>query len=338
MTSTDGAILEHLFAGQAVPAPLVEAFVEGLLANQIEPLRAAAVLAAWRCKGETADELAAAATVLRRAMRILPGASDSLDTCGTGGDGSGTFNISTATALVVAACGVPVVKHGNRAASGRSGSSDVLAELGVAIERGPDWAARCFAEVGIAFCFAPHFHPHLAPLAPLRRTLGFRTIFNLLGPLANPAHSHYQLLGVGTASALDAVAGAIARLGTRRAVVVHGQDGLDEVSLSAPTSVRIVEAGTVRALEWSAATFSLAGCSRAELLADGPAHSAAIIRRILSGQDRDSAAARVVLANAAAALFAAQRVQHPLEAVTMARNAIESGQAAHRLDRLRAIE
>lgn len=338
MSTTDRVILDHLFAGRAVPAMLVESFVQELLANQVEPLRAAAVLAAWRCKGETADELASAAAVLRRAMRVLPGASESLDTCGTGGDGSGTFNISTATALVVAACGVPVVKHGNRAASGRSGSSDVLAELGVAIERGPDWAARCLAEVGLAFCFAPHFHPHLAALAPLRRTLGFRTIFNLLGPLANPAQCAYQLLGVGSAASLDAVAGAIARLGTRRAVVVHGHDGLDEVSLSAATSVRIVEAGAVRSVEWSASTFGLAGCDRGELLADSPAHSAAIIRRVLTGQDGDSAASRVVLANAAAALFAAQRVQQLPEAVRIARYAIESGQAVRLLDRLRAIE
>ena len=203
-------------------------------------------------------------------VRLAPPAGPVVDTCGTGGDGGGTFNISTAAALVVAGCGVTVVKHGNRAVSSRSGSADVLRELGVPIETGPGWAQGCLDRLGFGFCFAPHFHPGMARVAPLRRQLGVRTIFNLLGPLGNPAGAEYQLLGVGRPELLDTLAGAAARLGTRRAVVVCSRDGLDEVSLSAPTMVRVVEAGAVRAAEWAPADFGLGEVPLAALRADGP--------------------------------------------------------------------
>ncbi|HEV3261777.1 MAG TPA: anthranilate phosphoribosyltransferase [Gemmataceae bacterium] len=293
----------------------------------------AAVLVALRMKGETAVEIAAAAGVLREHMvRLETGRDDVLDTCGTGGDGSGTFNISTAAALVAAGAGVAVVKHGNRAVSSRSGSADVLAALGVAVERDAAFARRCLAFAGLAFCFAPHFHPALSQVAPVRRRLGVRTIFNCLGPLANPAGAAYQLLGVGRRELLDPLAGAMARLGTRHALLVCGADGLDEVSLAGPTLVRDVRGDVVTAGEWLARDFGLAPCSMADLHAAGPLESAALVRAVLDGQD--GPALRVVLANAAAALLAAERVQNPAEGVALATEAVHSGRARQVLERL----
>ena len=306
-----------------------------LVAGKLEEAETAALLTALRMKGETAEELAAAAGVLREHMVPLEtGRNDVLDTCGTGGDASGSFNISTATAIVTAACGVPVVKHGNRAVSSRSGSADVLTELGVRLEGGAALARRCLDEAGIAFCFAPHFHPALGHLGPLRRRLRFRTLFNCLGPLANPAGAAYQLLGVGRQDLLDPLAGALALLGARRALVVWSRDGLDEVSLSAPTLVRAVHDGQVTAQEWTAADFGLEPCALADLQADGPKASAAVIGAVVAGQH--GAARRVVLANAAAALVAAERVPSLPEGVAVAAVAVDSGRARNVLERLAA--
>jgi len=301
--------------------------MHGLLDGALGDVEAAALLVALRTKGETAQELAAAAAVLREYMVPLTTGRDGLlDTCGTGGDGCGTFNISTATALVVAAAGVPVVKHGNRAASGRCGSSDVLALLGVPIDGGPERARLCLERAGLAFCHAPLFHPALGALADLRRRLGVRTLLNALGPLANPAGASYQLLGVGRAEWLDPMAGALARLGTERAFLVCGRDGLDEVSLSAPTLVREVQEGNVREHEWTAADFGLEPCPLDELKADSAEASAATIRAVLA--DRPGAARRVVLANAAAALLVAGRVASLTEGVGRAAEVISTGRAA----------
>jgi anthranilate phosphoribosyltransferase len=255
-----------------------------------------------------------------------------LDTCGTGGDGSGTFNISTAVALVVAAAGVPVVKHGNRSISSRSGSADVLAALGVPVEAGPVWAQRSLDAHGIAFCFAPHFHPALAKVGPLRRKLGVRTIFNLLGPLLNPAGAEHQLLGVGRPDLLDPMAGALCQLGTRDSLLVCGLDGLDEVSLSGPTMVRRVRDGRVESLEWTPHDFGLESVAASDLKADGPPASADTIRRVLAGED--GPARRVVLANAAAALLVAGRVSTLPAGVAEAARAIDSGAAGRVLDLL----
>src|SRR5579864_2659899 len=206
--------------------------MSGLVKGEVPESEAAAFLIALRMKGETAAEIACAAEVLREHMICWdPGRPGVLDTCGTGGDGSGTFNISTATAFVVAAAGVPVVKHGNRAVSSKSGSADVLAELGVPLENDPIQARRCLDRANLAFCFAPYFHPALKHLAGLRRRLSIRTMFNLLGPLANPAGASHQLLGVGQPELLNLIAGALARLGTTHSLVVSSRDGLDEISL-----------------------------------------------------------------------------------------------------------
>jgi len=326
-------LLVDLVEGRDLSAAQMRGLMRVLVAGQLEEAETAALLTALRMKGESAEELAAAAAVLREHMVPLEtGRDDVLDTCGTGGDASGTFNISTATAIVTAACGVPVVKHGNRAVSSRSGSADVLTELGLRLEGGAALARRCLDEAGIAFCFAPHFHPALGHLGPLRRRLRFRTMFNCLGPLANPAGAAYQLLGVGREALLDPLAGALAQLGTRRALVVWSRDGLDEVSLSAPTLVRAVHQGRVTALEWSAADFELEPCALADLQAEGPKESAALINGIVAG--RPGPARSVVLANTAAALLAAARVRTLAEGVALAAAAVDNGRARNVLERL----
>jgi anthranilate phosphoribosyltransferase len=309
-----------------------EAFRD-LLAGRVEDGYAAGFLTALRMKGEAAEEIATAARVLREQMiRLVPVSGPVLDTCGTGGDDSGTFNISTVTSLVVAACGVPVVKHGNRAVSSRSGSADVLADLGVNFEAGPAWAQRCLDRVGFAFCFAPLFHSGMKHVAKLRRMLGIRTIFNLVGPLSNPGSADFQLLGVGKPELLDPLAGAAAKLGVRRAVLVNSHDGLDEVSLAAPTRVRIVEGEEFSAREWTAADFGLEPVALDDIRADSPAESAVIIRAILANED--GPARRIVLANAAAALWTAGTVQNLPDGVAMAAAAIRSGTAKSLLDQL----
>lgn len=313
-------LFPQLLAGHSLPAGRVTEAVRDLVAGRVDDARAAAFLTALRMKGEAAAEIAAAALVLREQMvRLVPVSGHVLDTCGTGGDESGSFNISTAAALVACGAGVPVVKHGGRAVSSRSGSADVLRELGVPIEGGVEWAQKCLDRVGFAFCFAPHFHRGMAHVATLRRKLGVRTLFNLLGPLANPADAPHQLLGVGKPDLLDPLAGAIAELGTRQAVLVCSRDGLDEVSLAAPTMVRVVRGKEYEAREWDPAEFGLGTVPLAALHADGPAESAAIIRRVLDNED--GPARRIVLANAAAALWAA-------EAVPTLRAGVEKAEAA----------
>jgi anthranilate phosphoribosyltransferase len=225
-----------------------------------------------------------------------------------------------------------VVKHGNRAASSRSGSADVLAALGVSVEGDANCARRCLDRVGMAFCFAPHFHPALQRVAAVRRRLGVPTLFNLLGPLANPARAPYQLLGVGRAENLDRLAGALVRLGIRHALLVCGRDGLDEVSLSGPTLVRQVRDGAIIAQEWTPADFGLAPCSLEDLRVAGPEESAAVIRGVLAGNE--GPALRVVLANAAAALLAAERVATLSEGVEQAAAAVADGRASAVLDGL----
>jgi anthranilate phosphoribosyltransferase len=313
----------------------MRAVMQELMAGQCGEAEAAAFLIALRMKGETASELAAATLVLRDNMvRWDPGCAKVLDTCGTGGDGSHTFNISTAAAFVAAAAGVPVVKHGNRAVSSRSGSADVLAALGVFVDGDAAHARNCLERAGLAFCFAPHFHPAMRHVAAVRRRLGVATLFNCLGPLINPAGARYQLLGVGRRDLLDLMAGALARLGAAHALVVCGHDGLDEVSLSAPTSVREVCNGRIRSCEWTPADFDLEPCRPADLYADGAEASSAIVRQVLEG--RDGPASRVVLANAAAALLVAERVSSLREGVHLARQAISSGRAREVLEKLKA--
>jgi len=327
--------ITRLLAGDDLDPGFTADVFRDLLAGRVDDVCAAGLLTALRMKGESAGEIAAAARALREQMtRLLPISGPVLDTCGTGGDASGTFNISTAAALVAAAVGVPVVKHGNRAVSSRSGSADVLRELGVPIESGPEWAQRCLDRIGFAFCYAPHFHAGMANLATVRRKLGIRTVFNLLGPLANPASAEYQLIGVGDPDLLDTLAEAAAELGNRRTVLVCGFDGLDEVTLAAPTMVRVVEGGQFHADEWDRDDFGLEPVRLQDIRAESVAASAATIRRVLDGEL--GPARRMVIANAAAALWTVGTVRTLHDGVLAAEKALDSGSAKIILQQLRA--
>ena len=330
-------LFAELLAGRDLdPGRVTEAFRD-LLAGRVDEPLAAAFLTALRLKPESAAEVAAAALALREQMvRLVAVTGPVVDTCGTGGDDSGTFNISTAAAFVIAGAGVPVVKHGNRAVSSRSGSADVLRELGVNVEAGPAWSQRCLDRVGFAFCYAPHFHAGMSHVSRLRRKLGVRTVFNLLGPLANPAGADFQLLGVGSPALLDVLTGALTRLGVRRAVLVCGRDGLDEVSLAAPTIVRVVEGDRHTSTEWQPGDFGLGEVRVDEVGAAGAAESAATIRHVLGGAD--SPARRITLANAAAGLYAAGTVTTLAEGVARAAESVDSGKARRVLDQLLATK
>jgi anthranilate phosphoribosyltransferase len=328
------AILQQLLSRDELPPPRIESIMSGLMDGVLGEIESAALLTAWRAKGETASELAGAARVLRKAMIPLDGGDTELiDTCGTGGDGTRTFNISTAAALVVAGTGARVAKHGNRAVTSRSGAGDLLNALGVKLQPGPEWPRQTLRETGLAFCFAPEFHPALARLAGLRKRLGFRTIFNCLGPLANPAGASYQVVGVGSAELLESMSGALAQLSSRHSFVVAGADGLDEVTLTGPTYVREIVAGHVQPLVWHPADFGLPACSLRDLTAAGPEQSAAIVRGVLRGEPgpcRD-----IVLANAAAALLAIGKVRDLRSGVSIALEAIQTGRAGRVLERLK---
>lgn len=284
-------------------------------------------------KGECVDELVGAAQAMRRHMSAIPSKRPAIiDTCGTGGDGSGTFNISTAAALVTAAAGMPVAKHGNRRVTSRSGSADVLAELGVNIGAELACVAGCLDELGICFCFAPLAHGSMERVSHVRRELRMRTIFNLLGPLTNPAGAQFQVLGTPQPHWQALLAEALRRLGTERAVVVRGGDGLDEVTLAGPTTVYEAMPDGVRQLTWQPGDFGFERQELTSLEVDGPQASAAVIRRVLAGER--GTARDIVVANSAAALWTAGRAESLLAGVRMAEAAIDRGQAAALLERL----
>jgi len=284
-------------------------------------------------KGESVEEAAGAASAMRQRMTPIRSTHpDLIDTCGTGGDGSKTFNISTAAALVTAAAGVPVAKHGNRGMTSRSGSADVLSALGVNIEADVSKVEACLDELGLGFCFAPLLHTAMKHVAPVRKRLGTPTIFNILGPLVNPASAPFQLLGVGKAELLPLMAEALLRLGIRRALVVHGSDGLDEVTLDGTTHVIEAVDGKLRHFEWKPVDFGLEPASKESMLISSPEESAAVIRRILDGHR--GPARDIVVANAAAALWTVGRSDSLEECVKQASEAIDSGAANDLLTRL----
>lgn len=291
----------------------------------------AAFLTALRIRGETSRVLTGAVRAVREHMEPFAGSFPPLlDTCGTGGDGARTLNVSTAAAIVVAACGVPVAKHGNRSASGNSGSAEVLAELGVAIDVEPPLVARCLSELGITFLFAPRFHPAIRFAGPARRILPFRTLFNLVGPLANPARPTYQLVGVPDPQLAGLMAETLIALGIHRAAVVHGSDGLDEATLSGPTFVQWIDSGRITEETWTPDDFGLPTARIEDLRVNGPRESAERIRAIFAGDrgpNRD-----VVIANAAAALRVAGTVSSLRDGAARAATAIDSRAALRLLD------
>ncbi len=329
--------LKVLSSGQDLAVDETEAAVHVLLSGEASEAASAAFLTALRVKGETEGELAGTVRAVRSRMEVigldLP-AFGVLDTCGTGGDGANTVNVSSATAVVVAACGIRVAKHGNRSASGNSGSSEVFAELGIAIEAPLSVVSRCLAEAGITFLFAPRFHPGLKHLATIRGQLPFRTVFNLVGPLVNPARPDFQLVGVAGERQGELVAGALKKLGTRRAAVVTGADGLDEVTLSGSTRVLLVEGGQVHRLTWTPLDFGLGWVELSDLRVSGPSESAARISHTFAGEPgpvRD-----VIVANSAAALWVAGEPDLK-KGVERAIEAIESGAASRVLKHWREV-
>jgi anthranilate phosphoribosyltransferase len=293
----------------------------------------AAFLIALKMKGETAAEIAGFARAMRDRMIVVDAGPDVIDTCGTGGDGAGTFNISTVAAIVMAGAGAKVAKHGNRSISGSSGSADVLEALGVRVTLTPDEAARAIREIGIGFLFAPAMHPAMKHAQPVRRALKLRTVFNILGPLTNPARASAQLIGAPSPGAAKVMAEALAELGTRRAFVVHGQDGLDEVTITGPTDVYEVTAQGVEHHVWRASDFGLSEARAASLKGGDTACNAQIAVGILHGST--GAPRDVVLANAAAGLLAAGLVADPISGVESAARSIDSGAALRKLELLK---
>jgi anthranilate phosphoribosyltransferase len=325
--------IDRVRSGHDLSADETGHLIDTLLRGEADADLVGRLLMAIRDKGESVDELVGAAGAMRRHMTpIAHHHGLLLDTCGTGGSGSGTFNISTATAIVTAACGVAVAKHGNRRATSLSGSADVLAELGVGIESEAAQVAETLDRVGICFCFAPKLHPAMRHVVAIRRALGVPTIFNLLGPLCNPAGATHQLLGTPTLAARDKIAASLLRLGTIRSAVVWGEDGQDEVTLGAATDVAEVCGGDIIAHRWTAETFGLPKTDLATLRAENPQQSAAIIRDLLGGKPgpcRD-----VVLAGTAAALWLVGKADTPAVGVQIAAEGIDSGAARDKLAQL----
>jgi len=315
----------HLSRAQAAAA------VDAMLDGSAPAVLIAALLVALRVKGETPDEIAGAAQALRaRAARVEVPLDRLVDTCGTGGDGAHTFNISTAAAFVAAAAGARVAKHGNRAASSKCGSADVLAALGAEVELPPEGVAGCIQECGIGFLFAPRHHAAMRHVAPVRKELGIRTLFNLLGPLANPAGARRQLVGVPAPHLVPILARTLVELGAERAFVVHGHGGLDEISPAGPTLVAEVRAGRVREYEVTPDELGVARGALEDLRGGDADRNAVLLRAVLRGEK--GARRSAVLLNAAAAIAAAEVCESVREGVRLAEQAIDSGAAAERLE------
>ncbi|MCX7945950.1 MAG: anthranilate phosphoribosyltransferase [Hydrogenophilus sp.] len=309
------------------------ALMNQLMAGEVSPVLTAAILVALRVKGETVGEIAAAAEVMRALATPVEVTGDRyhlLDVVGTGGDGAQTFNISTATAFVAAAGGARVAKHGNRAVSSRSGSADVLEALGARIDLPPAAVAECIAETGVGFMFAPLHHAAMRHVMPVRRELGVRTMFNVLGPLTNPARAPNSLLGVFDVRWVGMLARVMGQLGAEHVLVVHGLDGLDEVTLGAETAVAEWVDGAVREYRIHPEDFGMTMASRRHLVVENAAESATMIRAVLA--NKPGAARDVVVLNAGVALYAANRAPSIAEGVSLARELVASGAARERLE------
>jgi len=307
-----------------------------LIAGQLPEEEVRDFLVTLAKRGETAEEIAAAVQVLRKHAVTLPlsrSYDDLCDTCGTGGDGQGTFNISTLAGLVASAAGVRVVKHGNRAASSRCGSADVLEALGLNLEASPAQIARCIEEVGFGFCFAPRFHPAMHVVAPLRKALGIRTIFNLIGPLANPAPLTFQLVGVAEARLLRPMAEALIRLGIRHGLVVHGHDGLDEVTTTTTTEALEIRAGNITEHLLDPDTLGVRRATLEALRGGDASHNARLAREVLAGTP--SSLRDIIVLNAGCAIYVAERAPTIKEGMTLADRAMSTGAAQQSLERVK---
>lgn len=329
-------IIERVMAREDLGAEAMHGAIGQIMDGLWAPEAIAALLTALRMKGETADELRGAVVAMReRAVRVDAGAGPVVDTCGTGGDETNTYNISTAAALV-AATRVKVAKHGNRAVSSRSGSADVLEALGVRVGLGAEGVERCIREAGVGFLFAPAHHGAMRHAAPVRRVLGFRTLFNLMGPLTNPAGADCQVVGLYDRGRLRDVATVLRDLGTRRALVVHGCDGLDELTLAGETWAVEVRDGELRELVIVPEDGGVGRASTQELAGGSAEDNAALIRGLLAGSVRGPKL-DVLLLNAGAALWVAGVSADLRGGVELARGAIEGGEAARTLERLIAV-
>ncbi len=305
-----------------------------IMRGEATPSQIAGYITALRMKGETPAEITGSARAMRRAVvRVYTDNERLVDTCGTGGDGAGTFNISTTTAFVVAGAGLRVAKHGNRSVSSKSGSADVLEALGVKIDIAPEEMGRCIKEVGMGFLYAPRLHPAMKHAAGPRRELGIRTIFNVLGPLTNPADARFQLLGVFHPLLTETLAQVLANLGTERALVVHGDGGLDEMTVTGPTRVSEVYRGRVHTYTIRPEDYDLEMGTKKDLKGGTAVENAEITRRILQGAGGPRRA--VVLLNAAAALLAGGVVESIKDGIQMAADSIDSGAALKKLELLR---
>lgn len=326
----------RVVAGQSLTYDEAAAVMGEIMDGSPTPAQFGAFMAALSMKGESADEIAAMATVMRdRSRKVEIAGVDLVDTCGTGGDGKQTYNISTAAAFVLAGAGAKVAKHGNRAATSRCGSADVLEALGAKIELSPEAVSNCVKAAGVGFMFAPAYHPAMKFAAPLRREIGIRTVFNILGPLTNPASAKHQILGVNRVELVEKMAAVLSRMGARHALVVHGREGLDELSIAGPSLVAEAKNGRMSAYEVEPRQFGL-GTAPLDAIAGGTAQeNAATIRSVLSGESgprRD-----VLLLNAGAGLVAAGLAADIAAGIRLAARSIDRGAAGNALDGFIAV-
>jgi anthranilate phosphoribosyltransferase len=328
-------MIGRVAGGEELSQEDAETAFDIMMSGEATPSQIGGFLMALRVRGETVDEITGAARTMRSKMTRVDAPADAIDIVGTGGDGAGTYNISTAAAFVVAACGVPVAKHGNRALSSKSGAADVLMALGVNIDIGPEAIGRCISEVGLGFMFAPNHHAAMKHVGPSRVELGTRTIFNLLGPLSNPAGATRQLIGVFSPEWVEPVARVLGQLGSERVWVVHGASGLDEISTTGPTKVSTFENGAVSSFEVSPGDAGLPLATLDELRGGDADANAAAMRAVFEG--KPSAYRDIVLLNAGASLVVAEAAKTLADGVTMAQAVIDNGGAGAKVEALAAL-
>jgi len=329
------AMIGKIATGESLSRDEAAHAFDKMMSGEATPAQMGGLLMALRIRGETVDEITGAVTTMRAKMLRVDAPKDAIDVVGTGGDAAGSYNISTCAAFIVAGAGVPVAKHGNRALSSRSGAADVLGALGVKLELTPEQIGQCVREAGIGFMFAPAHHPAMKHVGPARVELGTRTIFNLLGPLSNPAGVKRQMVGVFARPWIEPLAHVLGALGCERAWVVHGSDGLDEITTSGPTYVASLEGGKVTTFEVTPEQAGLKRAATADLKGADAAHNAEALRGVLDGKPgpfRD-----VAILNAAAALVVAGKAKNIKEGAALAAKSVDSGEAKKRLDRLVAV-